>query len=68
MRKIDSLRAFDYSPWDEENVNLDEANSFETFWPCKAHKARRKTLPMPGFEPSTFRLLDISLDHSATEP
>ena len=26
MRKIDSLRAFDYSPWDEENVNLDEAN------------------------------------------
>ena len=26
MRKIDYLRAFDYSPWDEENVNLDEAN------------------------------------------
>ena len=27
MRKNDSLRAFDYPPWDEENVNLDEANS-----------------------------------------
>ena len=27
MRKIDSLRSFDYPPWDEENVNLDEANS-----------------------------------------
>jgi len=26
MRKIDSLRSFDYPPWDEENVNLDEAN------------------------------------------
>ena len=26
MRKIDSLRAFDYPPWDEENVNLDEVN------------------------------------------
>ena len=26
VRKIDSLRASDYSPLDEENVNLDEAN------------------------------------------
>ena len=26
MRKSDSLRASDYLPWDEENVNLDEAN------------------------------------------
>ena len=28
MRKIDSLslRAYDYPPWDEENVNLDEAS------------------------------------------
>jgi len=26
MRKIDSLQSFDYPPWDEENVKLDEAN------------------------------------------
>ena len=28
MRKNDSLRAFDYPPWDEENVNLEEATVF----------------------------------------
>ena len=33
MRKIDSLRAFDYPPWDEENVNLDEANGNATRLP-----------------------------------
>ena len=28
MRKMDSLRSFDNPPWDEENVNFDEANCF----------------------------------------